>query len=363
MEISRDESTIMKGLAILFIALHNFFHLERFGFLQENETLFDITRSHEMISYLLDPDVYFLCNLFSFIGWCGVPLFVFLSGFGLVKKYEKNHKPIESKSYITYNYIKLFHLVLPGALFFIILQVSQGNWLRVGFSAFSLTFTNTLFGFFKSIPSAAPPYWYFSLTFQLYLIYLLFNRLKNDSLLYVLFIIFLLLYLFLNPIFGIDQKWLRYIRLNSFGWLPVFIIGILFAREPKRWAFLPNTKILLICCVIISLILLFLTNLNYYSWVLMPFVAVAFFLCAGILINKIRILREMIIPLGKISPFIFVGHPIALFLLQVFLDYQKIYVFSSPWLATFYGFLYIALFISIALFYKMIHSLMINISK
>ncbi len=356
MEISRDESAIMKGLAILFIALHNFYHLELFGFIQENETLFDIRRSQEIFSYLLNPDGYFLCHFFSFIGWCGVPIFVFLSGYGLVKKYEKGPAFIERKVFLKYNYLKLFFLVLPGALFFIFIQLSQGNWLRAGFSLFSLTFTNPLFGCFKSLPSAAPPYWYFSLTFQLYLIYLLLNRVRYNRLLYYLFLFFLLLYLVLNPNHGIDPRWLRYIRLNSFGWLPVFITGILFARNAGRMISLSTNNLILISVAISSFFILFLTNLNYYSWVLMPFVSVVFFLSIGIIINKIKVLRIAVVYLGKLSPYIFVGHPISIYFMQLLLNSICFQKMDTPFLAFTYGCLYMTICLFISHLFKKISS-------
>lgn len=356
MEISRDESAIMKGLAILFIALHNFYHLELFGFIQENETLFDIRRSQEIFSYLLNPDGYFLCHFFSFIGWCGVPIFVFLSGYGLVKKYEKGPAFIERKAYLKYNYLKLFFLVLPGALFFIFIQLSQGNWLRACFSVFSLTFTNPLFGCFISLPSAAPPYWYFSLTFQLYLIYLLFNKVRNNKLLYYLFLVFLLLYFVFNPDYGVDFKWLRYIRLNSFGWLPVFITGILFARNSGRLISVSRNILFLMGLAISSFVFLFLTNLNYYSWVLMPFVSVVFFLSLGFFINKIKSLRTACVYLGKLSPFIFVSHPIAIFFMQLYFNSISFQKMDTPMLAFAYGCFYMTICLFISLLFKTIRS-------
>ncbi len=36
-------------------------------------------------------------NVFSFIGWVGVPVFVFLSGYGLAMKYGGSKRGIEAR--------------------------------------------------------------------------------------------------------------------------------------------------------------------------------------------------------------------------------------------------------------------------
>ena len=83
MSNSRYISSLIKGYAIIFIALHNFLHMSYMGFVQENEMRFDISKSRLFFEHLLNPSWTIVGDLFSFIGWIGVPVFVFLSGFGL----------------------------------------------------------------------------------------------------------------------------------------------------------------------------------------------------------------------------------------------------------------------------------------
>ena len=78
----------MKGFAIIFIMLHNFLHIN--GFSKENETVFYLERTQMFFQNVLNQPLNVIGDVFSFIGWVGVPVFVFLSGYGLERKYHKS---------------------------------------------------------------------------------------------------------------------------------------------------------------------------------------------------------------------------------------------------------------------------------
>ena len=308
---------MMKGWAIMFIALHNFFHLEEFGLAQENETLFSIERTKIFFQNIFSIDQPLLGNLFSFIGWCGVPVFVFLSGYGLSKKYS-TEKKINSISYLKHSYLKLLLLILPAAIFFLIYRALFVSWSSVALGGISLTFLNTLVPGFGSI---APPFWYFSLTFQLYILYLLLFRIKDWRILAGIGVSFFLIYIVLCPNLYPNAAILKYIRLNFIGWLTVFILGIIVGNYKHKgyddrsqtivgnngynswWALL---------LMLISFSCLFLVNKSYYLWILLPFLSIFFFYSTIIAIEKVPVINTVSLWLGQKSSFVFVIHPIVL---------------------------------------------------
>ena len=82
--LSLEDSTFYKGLAILIIIFHNFFHLLNPG-IGENEQGFDIQRAERFWHIVTNQTEYFVQALFSFWGHYGVQIFLFLSAYGLTK--------------------------------------------------------------------------------------------------------------------------------------------------------------------------------------------------------------------------------------------------------------------------------------
>ena len=85
--LSRTESAALRGIAILGIILHNYCHFLGFA-VKENEYKFDSSRPMQFFDKLFSLDSDLFIHIFSFLGHYGVPIFLFISGYGLVKKYE-----------------------------------------------------------------------------------------------------------------------------------------------------------------------------------------------------------------------------------------------------------------------------------
>lgn len=356
--MNREQITIMRGFAILFIALHNYLHLEPFRLVQENEMKFDSANAQVFFYHLSTPTFSVIGDIFSFIGWCGVPLFVFLSGYGLVIKHESRICMIDIKTYIKYSYQKLLFLLLPAAVFFTIYHLLMGNVVGVIRRLFSLTFLNNLANeLIGSFPSFAPTYWYFGLTFQLYIIYLICRRFQSYKILYLIAIVFLLLQLLLSPELYDAPKVLSYIRHNSFGWITFFICGMLVGREHLEKGH--NSKIYSITPYlktggVFLLLLMFVMNVNFYAWIFMPFVAILFFISLGLILEKNTKLYRIMVWIGNLSSYIFVAHPIAMVIVQ------NIPLSVSLWISTL---VYVTLFMCIALAYKPIHLRIIRLHR
>lgn len=305
MVINKETSTIMKGYAILFIALHNFLHVSTMGFVKENEMSFDISNTNFFFDHLLNPSLSILGDVFSFIGWVGVPVFVFLSGYGLTKKYEKC-KRIEVKPYLKYSFFKLFWLMIPAVLFYAVLSAITGDFIRVGKGLFSLTMLNNFIC--NIIPFEPGVYWYFGLTFQLYIIYLFVCDTKRAHRL-LLGGLCIILQFFLNSTWFPEQEGLSLVRHNFIGWLPLFLFGMGCAknsREVKQCGY-----VILLTISVVALILMLAMNLNFYVWIFVPFIALAFFYSLAKLTERGPVIKSAVLWLGSYSAYIFAVHPIA----------------------------------------------------
>ena len=85
--LNRAECAALRGLAIIGIFLHNYCHWLP-GIVRENEYQFFQRNVDGLGRVISNPDWLLPMHIVSFFGHYGVPLFFFLSGFGLVKKYE-----------------------------------------------------------------------------------------------------------------------------------------------------------------------------------------------------------------------------------------------------------------------------------
>lgn len=302
MTISKEQTNLMKGYAILFIFLHNFLHMR---FCQENEMTFSIDKSMAFFQSLVANPSDIIWNVFSFIGWVGVPVFCFVSGYGLSVKHKDNVGQV--RNYVCRNYLKLFLLLFPALLLMACAKfVVRGDFHEFLCGLVTATMLQNLVDFI--IPFRVLIYWYFGLTFQFYLLYILFCKINSRNLLFVGGIT-IIAQLVLNPQFFPNQSVLVWIRHNSVGWLMAFVLGIVVERWNKE---ISLSKVNLWIISILSFILMLVMNLNYYSWIFVPFVALMFFYSISRLTLESKILRGgKILPwLGKYSSCIFVCHPI-----------------------------------------------------
>ena len=85
--LSRSACNALRGLAIIGIFLHNYCH--RLGpIVKENEYQFFQHNADWLLLVMANPDINLPVHLLSFFGHYGVPVFLFLSAYGLVMKYE-----------------------------------------------------------------------------------------------------------------------------------------------------------------------------------------------------------------------------------------------------------------------------------
>ena len=304
--LSRTECSAMRGLAIIGIFLHNYCHWLGFA-VKENEYTFTIGKSSQLIQALGNLDWNLPVHLVSFFGHYGVPVFLFLSAYGLVMKYEKRSGGNLPESqmgvwpFMKHHYMKLFKMMIVGYVIFTMVDAMTPGMHRhnLGVVILQLLMMSNLAGHPDSVVWPGP-YWFFGLMVQLYLIYRLLLWRKGDIYAVALVAVCWLLQMFCDP----EGETLERLRYNFIGSVLPFCAGLLYARHGKDL-----TRGVTLTLTIVSIVLVFFFSFNYQLWFWTPL-----FVCsASVGIAKLtpRKLNEWMAWVGGISAAIFVLHPIA----------------------------------------------------
>lgn len=309
-DLSRRASVIARGIAILLIMLHNLVHIFP-GIINECEFDFNPYLNQSFFEHLDLKNPHLIYDLLSFIGWYGVPVFIFLSGFGLARKYGRNPE-FKTRSFIRNNWKKLFLLMLPAVIIFCCGEVYESfrNSAPINFTslirmAIPLTELN---GFFECVWSTVPGvYWYLGLTFELYLIYAL--SVRGKSLIYIWFLTIICyvvtVIMVYHPEASINgMSWVHYLRHNFTGWMLPFAIGLSFGRSSGIRLYQ-----ILIAVIICGILFLPLLN-NPVGWQAAAVSAVVVIIFAAMLIDKIPYVSNIFWWVGAYSAYIYIVHPI-----------------------------------------------------
>lgn len=338
--LTRTECNILRGLAILGIVLHNYCHWLG-PIVKENEYTFSRHNVDVLGQVLANPDQYLPVHLLSFFGHYGVPVFLFLSAYGLVLKYERhgqschndhrqnagddsgkrrdghcthadgNHLP-EASHFIAYHYLKLFKMMIVGFVAFAIVDaVTPGRW------HFTVTQIVTQLGMVNNLLPDPDhniwpgPYWFFGLMLQLYIVYRLLLCRSHRSVTVLLMAVCVLLQLFMDPEGDIINRY----RYNFTGGMLPFGLGLLLARHTGAAHNLRLTAPQTFVGFVLSSLMVYSCSLTFCLWAVAP----AFVCAAAVFLVKWmgswpRMLKPFTIDIlnwtGAISAALFVSHPI-----------------------------------------------------
>ena len=329
--LTRTECTAMRGIAILAIILHNYCHYVK-GIVKENEYQFFDKRIDGLWEALTSPDEFLPMHLLSFFGHYGVPVFLFLSGYGLVRKYEKESRrqghdsgensatsPLDSFSFLRYHYLKLLRMLIVGFVLFIMVDaVTPGR--------FPFHWDNVITQLLMYINVLPEPdkiiwpgiYWFFGLMMQLYIVYRLLLYRRSSWYVVALIAVCWLLQVLCDP----NGDTLNRLRYNFIGGMLPFGLGICFGRSEGLGVGSQESgvsRILLgqtlpskvIYCLLtpVSCLLLFSMSFSFHAWLWIPVVVIigtiAFVKALPAVILKFFVF------FGTYSAAIFVAHPIA----------------------------------------------------
>ena len=239
MELSKEQGQHIKGIAILMIIIHNYVDI-LLG-INSNEMSYSENATAHFLDHLFTADA--IWYIFSFAGWIGVPLFFFLSGYGLTKKYSSGNT-LKPGTYITDHVVKLLKLLVP--IFLIYLCFYRTN-LKSAIA--HLTFTINLLSYGKNGYYLDPGvYWFFGAILQFYLLFILLRKMKTQWL-WVLCVAFVAFHYFI--LYGVEPETMTWMRHNFLGWGATFTLGMIAARSRTD---LSKRAILLLCiCSFIGL--------------------------------------------------------------------------------------------------------------
>ncbi|MDE6812008.1 MAG: glycosyltransferase [Muribaculaceae bacterium] len=338
-ELSRRATVIARGVSILLIMLHNLVHIFP-TIINEAEFNYSPALNRYFSLRLDSSNPLLIYDLLSFIGWYGVPVFIFLSGFGLARRYD-NDPHFSIGSFIRRNWCKLFFLMLPAVVIFVTESIVHKLWIgqpldwhQLICEAIPLTELNGLFQYwFPVIPGV---YWYMGLTFELYVIYAFAVRRRPAWILWALTAAcYISIAVMVTPQHvGQTTDLVWYLRHNFTGWMLPFACGIFIGRKK----FFPLVS--LIAVFILSL-LLFLPALNSpLGWQAAALPAIVIIIGVSVAIDRIPMLNRMVEWVGLLSAVIYIVHPVIRHWLgSIFFDFASPDAVPDAKIITIYVFL------------------------
>lgn len=300
------ECCSLRGLAIVLILIHNFSHLRK-GSVMENEYTWDLSRIKLYEEYIVHGGPDLILNFFSHYGHYGVALFLFLSGYDLVMKYERTEDNFSTIHFLGNHALKMWQIMVPAcALYFIAWSIPFGDWKNdLSQLPVFLLFLGNLVPDHVLITG---PWWWFSLMMQFYLFYALVVRKCNKSkltLVALVLLLFQLVMVILQDDLANSHGVVAYLHYNlPYSILP-FIMGVWLARYGGGELLL-SAKL-----TIAALFVVVMGSYSPYFWVVASPFAVMI------------ILQGRNLPLswlGKISAWLFALHPIARYYVYYWLN-------------------------------------------
>lgn len=305
--LSKRNSLILRALGILSILMHNWYH-SGFSISRENEMNFYPQRIEQYLSAIFSGNS-LVVESSAFIGWTGVAVFVFLTGYGSAI----SPAPVNANSclkYVRRNWMKLFLLLLPLIIVYTLIDVVNASLsVETAMRFIYLTFLNNfIYPYFVCHPHIN---WYFGLTFQLYLLWALFGRFYKKDFTILLWGVIFLVGLYLCILLG-NKDIISIYRHCFTGWFVLFAIGVFMAVHPNIVSRFANIHFgVEICLAVFSPLLMVLSNYYLETWLFLPILALFWFMILGNLILKTKILANMMIWIGKLSACLFVCYPLS----------------------------------------------------
>ncbi len=302
--IAQSDANLLRGIAILAIMLHNYFHvLEQTP--GEQEFIFSIGITLRFLHNLANQPYDLVRQVFSFLGHYGVQIFVFLSGYGLALRYRSEH-PIDYKKFVIERLQRLYPVLLVAVLGLLCYKAAVAllfPYSHINLSTFIWEALLKLSLLSNLVPDQAlsitGPWWFFSMIFQLYLIAPLLLQVRRNS---TLIMMIVAAWSFQIGILFFSGDYIEYFRLNFIGHLPEFCLGILLAKEQKG----SFSKTLALCCFVLFVLGSFYPIVWVLSFTCIPVLAVTVY-------QRIRPVRDNLLSrlvhfFGKNSLYFFAVH-------------------------------------------------------
>ncbi|MFA7600377.1 MAG: acyltransferase [Bacteroidales bacterium] len=330
---NKNDTFLIKGIAIIAILLHNFFHWIP-PLIGENEFDFLINRLHRLIESLQATPLEFINVFFSYFGHYGVQLFIFISAYGLTISFSRN--PCSWGRFMLDRLTKLYPLLLTAVIvfFFAIILLDQRllslyEWREIGYK---LLFIHTLIP--ESGLSLNGPWWFFGLIFQLYLLFpLLFKLIKKYSWKAFILVLILSYGLIYISLFVYQPNNSVTFMQNAPGHLPEFALGVFFALNKDK----KINPLFIIAALVLFVSGNFFEVCFPFTFLSLTFLLICLFYFLYPYLQRSKLCYHSFIYFGEISMLLFAVH--------AFFRPPFIYL-NNQW-NSFYGALFAALLFSL----------------
>ena len=309
--LTRAECAALRGLAIIGIFLHNYCHWLG-PVVKENEYTFSQHNVDWLTAVMASPDGLLPAHLVSFFGHYGVPVFLFLSAYGLELKYGRSlYAP--AFRFVAYHWKKLFSMMIVGFVSFTIVDaMTPGRWhYTLTQVVAQLAMVNNL------LPDPdhniwPGPFWFFGLMLQLYVVYRLLLYKRHWAWTAGAMVVCLGVQLAFAP----ESEALNWYRYNFMGGMLPFGLGLLYARYGNRIILTNlNTLSLLVSVVFCGFMVMWMSA-SYLLWSVVPLVVCILCVYVVKLLSQAARrpvgawLMERLVWMGEISAALFVIHPV-----------------------------------------------------
>ena len=315
--LTRAECNALRGLAILGIFLHNFCHWLN-PIVKENEYQYFQRNVDWFAQCAARVNELFPAHVISFFGHYGVPVFLFLSAYGLEMKYGNGQgktpdaRRVGMVPFVRYHYLKLFKMMIVGFICFTIIDaMTAGSWhYNIGQIIGQLLMINNFYD--QPDRNIWPgPFWFFGLMLQLYVVYRLLLYRRHWGWTVGLMVVCTGVQLLMNP----EGELLNYWRYNFMGGMLPFGLGLLFARYGNKIMLVNlNFGSFLMSWVVCSFFIVSASG-AFYTWVIVPALVcyASVYLIKTISTLPLPWLRDcvgfVLGWLGNVSAALFVIHP------------------------------------------------------
>lgn len=315
--LTRAECNALRGIAILGIFLHNFCHWLN-PVVKENEYQYFQHNVDWFAQCAARVNELFPAHVISFFGHYGVPVFLFLSAYGLEMKYGNGQgkapdgRRVVVSSFVRYHYLKLFKMMIVGFICFTVVDaITAGSWhYNVAQIVGQLLMINNFYD--QPDRNIWPgPFWFFGLMLQLYVVYRLLLYRRHWGWTVGLMAVCTVAQLFMDP----EGENLNYWRYNFMGGMLPFGLGLLFARYGNKVMLVNLTFGSFLMSWVVCSFFIVSASGSFYTWVIVPalvcYASVYFIKTVSTLpLPWLRARIGYVLGwLGKVSAALFVIHP------------------------------------------------------
>lgn len=302
--INKADTLVYKGIAILMIVIHNF--MDTFPQPKQNEFAFK-REYFDNFLYLMQNDPENVVRwVFAYLGHFGVQVFIFLSAYGLTKKYL--YTSVDYREFLVKRMTRLYPSFLLALIAWFVLKFFwyslNGSLATADFMIDAVILKLTLVSNFFPDYALKPvgPWWFLPFIVQFYVVYpVLLKSLKvqgGESLILVSLISLLIVISVRDMDFNFYFTILPY--------MPGFCLGIYMAKIDENRVKISNILLLLaLCCFILG-------NLYLPFWYLSHFCALIFLVVLLQLIMRLfsenKVFNHFFVFIGGISMQIFFLH-------------------------------------------------------